>query len=154
VTGAAEVAAAFSWATATPGQRDRREVRRRRRSPRVVVKGRVVSVARRVSGTAASCRCDRSDPSDNKAIVERAASTLELAIAGIDFLSEDITVPGARWRRRAGDEAFPTCAPIHWPIPTQRDRADPAIAAAARLGRPHPDLRDHRQPGKTTRPTW
>jgi len=91
---------------------------------------------------------------DNKAIVERAASDAGARVAGIDFLSEDIT---RSWRGSAAPcwkEAFPDLRPYSLGHPDQRDRADPGDPAAPPARTAASDLRDHRQPGQTTTATW
>src|SRR5258706_1485971 len=113
LTGAAEVAAAFKAATATPDSVIVEKFAAGDDHRVLVVDGRMISVARRLSGDGRPM-VDATDAihPDNKAIVERAASTLELAVAGIDVLSEDIT---RSWREIGGAvleiEAFPDLRP-------------------------------------------
>jgi UDP-N-acetylmuramyl tripeptide synthase len=109
LTGAAEVAAAFKAATATPDSVIVEKFAAGDDYRVLVVGGKVTSVARRLSrdGGPVVDATEAIHP-DNRAILERAASTLELAIAGINFLSEDIA---RSWREIGGAvlemEAFP-----------------------------------------------
>jgi UDP-N-acetylmuramyl tripeptide synthase len=102
LTSATEVAAAFKAATATPDSVIVEKFAAGDDHRVLLVDGRVVSVARRMVDATEAIH------PDNRAIIERAAATLELAIAGIDFLSEDIT---RSWREIGGAvlemEAFP-----------------------------------------------
>jgi cyanophycin synthetase len=71
---------------------------------------------------------------DNEAMMERAASTMELAIAGVDFLSDDIT---RSWREVGGVvlemNAFPGLRP-HWLAHPGRSVEAPLIRALFQPG--------------------
>jgi cyanophycin synthetase len=64
---------------------------------------------------------------DNRAILERAATALELSVVGIDFLSEDI---GRSWREAGGvvleANALPGLRP-HWLAHPERNVAEPIL---------------------------
>jgi len=113
LTSAAEVAAAFKLATAIPDSVIVERFATGDDHRVLVVDGQVVSVARRVSGEGRRMvDATAAIHPDNKAILERAAAALELAVAGIDFLSADIT---RSWREVGGAvlemEAFPDLRP-------------------------------------------